>query len=128
MIKYQPKVSIEIKSQYLDDILIDSSFKEVNRFLILLFESENDRTVHTKYYLHSVEVKEYNVWFMERSFFNHPVRNSMKTYFNIRKIATGQGDDYKTGWLLDYNYFKEYMIAITFSKQQTLDVDPKAMQ
>ena len=49
---------------------------------------------------------------MERTFFNQPVKNSMKTYDNIRKIATGQGDDYKTGWLLDYNYFKEYMIAI----------------
>ena len=65
---------------------------------------------------------------MERIFFNQPVKNSMKTYDNIRKIATGQGDDYKTGWLLDYNYFKEYMIAINFSKQQTLDADPKAIQ
>ena len=65
---------------------------------------------------------------MERTFFNQPVKNSIKTYYNIRKIATGQGDDYKTGWLLDYNYIKEYMIAITFSKQQTLDVDPKATQ
>ena len=34
---------------------------------------------------------------MERTFFNQPVKNSMKTYDNIRKIATGQGDDYKTG-------------------------------
>ena len=65
---------------------------------------------------------------MERTFFNQPVKNSIKTYYNIRKIATGQGDDYKTGWLLDYNYFKEYTIAINFSKQQTLDVDPKAIQ
>ena len=34
---------------------------------------------------------------MEIIFFNQPVKNSMKTYDNIRKIATGQGDDYKTG-------------------------------
>ena len=32
----------------------------------------------------------------------------------IQKITTGQGDDYTTGCLLDYNYFKNYykMIAI----------------
>ena len=48
----------------------------------------------------------------------------------IRKIATGQGDDYKTGCSLDYNYFKNYfkMIAIDLSKQQAFDADPKAIQ
>ena len=54
----------------------------------------------------------------------------MRTYYNIRKIAIGQGDDYTTGSLLDYNYFNKYykMIAIDLSKQQTLDNDPKAIQ
>ena len=43
---------------------------------------------------------------------------------------SGQGDDYTTGYLLDYNYFKEYsqMIAIDLSKQQATDADPKARQ
>ena len=42
------------------------------------------------------------------------------TYDNIRKIATGQGDDYTTGCLLDYPYFKDTykMIAVDLSKQQ----------
>ena len=50
-----------------------------------------------------------------------------KTYENIRKIATGQGDYYATGFLLDYTYFKVNckMIAIDLSKQQALDVDPE---
>ena len=54
----------------------------------------------------------------------------MKTYDNITKIATGQGDDYTTGCLLDYPYFKIYykLIAIDLSKQQKLDADPKAIQ
>ena len=49
---------------------------------------------------------------------------------NIRKIATGKGDDYTTGCLLDYSYFKENykMIAIDLSKQQVLDADPRAIQ
>ena len=52
------------------------------------------------------------------------------TYENIRKIATGQGDDYMAGCLLDYIGFKNYykMIAVDLSKQQALDADPKAIQ
>ena len=51
-------------------------------------------------------------------------------YYNIRKIATGQWYDYTTGCLLHYNNFKKYfkMIEIDLSKQQVLDVDPKAIQ
>ena len=52
------------------------------------------------------------------------------TYDNIRKIAIGQGDNYTTGCLLNYNYFNNYykVIAIDLSKQQALDADPKAIQ
>ena len=62
-------------------------------------------------------------------FFDEPVKSDMRTYDNIRKIATGQGDDDITGCLLDYKYFNEHykMIAIYLSKQQTLDADPKAI-
>ena len=54
-----------------------------------------------------------------------PVKNYLITYENIQKIATGQGDDYTTGCLLDYNFFKNYfkMIAIDLSKQQELEAD-----
>ena len=50
-----------------------------------------------------------------------------KTYENIKKIATGKGDCYTTGCLLDYPYFKDYykMIAVDLSKQQELDADPR---
>ena len=65
-----------------------------------------------------------------RDFFDQPIKNDLKAYDNIRKIATGQGDDYTTGCLLDYPYFKRYykLIAIDLSKQQKLDADPKATQ
>ena len=65
-----------------------------------------------------------------KNFFDQPVKNNEVTYENIRKIATGQGDDYTTGCLLDYIYFKNYykMIAVDLSKQQALDADPKAIQ
>ena len=62
--------------------------------------------------------------------FDQPIKNNLITYDNIWKIATGQGDDYTTGCLLDYNYFSNYykMIAIDLSKQQALDADPKEIQ
>ena len=46
------------------------------------------------------------------------------------KIPTGKGDDYTTGCLLDYPYFKENykMTAIDLSKQQALDADPRTIQ
>ena len=65
-----------------------------------------------------------------KNVFDQRVKNNEITYENIRKIATGQGDDYTTGCLLDYIYFKKYykMIAVDLSKQQALDADPKAIQ
>ena len=57
-------------------------------------------------------------------------RNINKTYQNIRKIATGKVDEYATGCLLDYPYFKDHykMIAIDLSKQQVLNADPRKFQ
>ena len=62
--------------------------------------------------------------------FDRSIKNNKVTYENIRKIATGQGDDYTTGCLLDYPYFKDSykMIAIDLSKQQALDADLRAIQ
>ena len=59
---------------------------------------------------------------------DQPISNDFKTYEKIRKNATGQGDDYTSGCLLYYPYFRENykMIAIDISKQQTLDADPRA--
>ena len=43
-----------------------------------------------------------------KSFFDQPKKSNKKTYDNIQKIRTGQGDDYTTGCLLDYNYFNKH--------------------
>ena len=44
----------------------------------------------------------------KRNFFDQPVKNDLGIYDNIRKIVIGQGDDYITGCLIDYPYFKSY--------------------
>ena len=94
------------------------------------FENENDRTSHSNYYLPKVEIKNDNVKIDDRNFFDQPMNNCTKTEENIRKISTGQGDDYTTGCLIDYPYFKENykMIAMDLSKEQALDADPRAIQ
>ena len=67
---------------------------------------------------------------MGKTFLINQYKIIKKTYENIRKIATGQGDDYTTACFLDYIYFKNYykMIVVDLSKQQALDADPKAIQ
>ena len=62
-----------------------------------------------------------------KNFFDQPINSNIKTYENIRKIATGQGDDDTNSCLYDYSYFKDHykMIAIDVSKQQALDADPR---
>ena len=65
------------------------------------------------------------------NFFNQPVKDNKVTYENIRKVATGQGDDYTTGSLLDYPYSRDSytMISIDLNKLQILKSgDPRAIQ
>ena len=67
---------------------------------------------------------------IEKNFFDQPVKIYLISYEKIQKIATGKGDNYTTGCLLVYNYFKNYcaMIAINLSEQQALEADSKAIQ
>ena len=76
--KYQPRVSTRVSNAYLD-FLINSSFQGVNRLFVLLSENKKDRTVHTKYYLPTVEIKNYNVMIKGRNFFDQPVKNNLIT-------------------------------------------------
>ena len=110
--------------------LVEPSFQGVNRLLVLAFENDAQRTSHSGYYILNVEIKDYNITINGENFFDQPIKNNKVTYENIRKIATGQRDDYTTGCLLDYLYFMDTykMIAVDLSKQQVLDADPRAIQ
>ena len=54
----------------------------------------------------------------------------IKQYDDVRKISTRYGNDYTTGSLLDYAYFKDnyILIAVNLSKQKALDADPRAVE
>ena len=67
--KYQSKVTIQALNSYLD-YLTDPSFQGVNRLFVLSLENTTNRTVHTQYYLPTVEIKDYNVMIDGQNFFN----------------------------------------------------------
>ena len=69
-----------------------------------------------------MEIKDYSIMINGEKFFDQPVKDDKVTCESIRKIATGKGDDYATGFLLNYPYFKDSykMIAADLSKQQAL--------
>ena len=110
--------------------LVEPSFQGVNRLFVLAFENDDYRISTRRYNLPTVEIKDYNIMINGENFFDQPIKNNKATYENIRKIATGKGDDYTTGCLLDYSYFADTykMIAVDLRKQQALDADPRSIQ
>ena len=102
----------------------------MNILFVLSFEHDNDQRSYKRYFLPRVKIKDCNVMINRQIFFDKPAKNDLRTYENIRKIATGQGDDYTTGCLVDYPYCKEYYmtIAIDVDKKQALDAYLKAAQ
>ena len=102
--------------------LTDTAFSNVNRLFVLSFENEDDRTSYYKYYVPSVEIKDYNVLIDGNAFFELPIKNIEKSYEKIIQIADHSGY-YTRGNLVDYEYFKENykLIAIDLSKQIELE-------
>ena len=115
---------------------LDASFQGVNRLFVLAFgNTENgankvERYSHRKYFLPRVNITNCNVVIDGRNFYDQPINDQVKKHDEIRKIVTGKGDDYTTGCLLDYQYFKNHyqLIAVNLSKQKELDADPRPIQ
>ena len=110
---------------------LDASFQGVNRLFVLGFDrGDNDpkRDRYRRYYLPRVDITKYNVLIDGRNFYDQPINDKIRQYDEIRKVATGKGDNYATGCLLDYKYFKDFykLVAIDLSKQKELD--PRAIQ
>ena len=107
---------------------LDAAFQGVNRLFVLAFEdtraddpavdannpaprnraaSRVIRDSYRKYFVPRVDITNYNVLIDGRNFYDQLINDSIRKYDEIRKIATGKGDNYATGCLLDYNYFKK---------------------
>ena len=113
-------------------INLDSSFQGVNRLFIMAYLRGNnpDRNSRRKYYLPRSNLNKYNVIIDGTNFYDNPIESDIEKYRELKKVTTGKGEDYTTGSLLDYDYFKKHykLIAVDLSKQKELDADPRAIQ
>ena len=118
--KYKSETSNQTKNNNLN-YLIDPTFTNVNRLFVLSFENEDDVTSFVKYYIPEAELKNFNVVIDKKPFFNIPVKNKEEAYEAI--IEMSENNDYTTGNLFDYEYFKYHykLIAIDLSKQIELE-------
>ena len=77
-----------------------------------------------------MDINNYDLLIDGRNFYDQPINDLLKQYDEVRKVSTGYGDDYTTGSLLDYVYFKGHykLIADDLSKEKALDTDLRAIQ
>ena len=81
-------------------------------------------------YLPRNDLNKYDVIIDERIFYDNLIESDIEKYRELKKVMIGKGEDYTTGYLLDYDYFlKHYkLVAVDLSKQKELDADPRAIQ
>ena len=129
--KYRSQMTVQPQNNNLN-YLIDPTFTNVNRLFVLSFQriaGENNTTKDYRdsfshYYVPNVEIKDFNVLIDGKSFFDLPVKNEEEAYKKI--IEMSNNNDYTTGNLLDFGYFKKdyKLIVIDLSKQTKLK-DPR---
>ena len=117
---------------------LDSSCQGMNRWFVLAYKGSANRVTadsYRRYFLPRVEVKNYNIEFDGRNCYDQLINNQkandlIKQYDELREVSTGQGDDYTSGCLLDFDYFKTNyrLIAADVSKQKSLDTDSRGIQ
>ena len=117
--KYRSQMTIQPQNNNLN-YLIDPTFTNVNRLFVLSFARTNagdNRDSFSDYYVQNVEIKDFNVLIDGKYLFDLPVKNEEETYENI--VDMSKNNDYATGNLLDFTYFKEHykLIATDLSDQ-----------
>ena len=125
--KYRSQVTTEAVNNNLN-ILIDPTFTNANRLFVLAYQTADDRQSYSQFYLPKVMVKDYNVIIDKLAFFDLPIKTEEEAYEKIIDIS--RNNEYTTGNLLDYDYFKKYckLIAIDLSKQQVLQENEDLIQ
>ena len=125
--KYRSQMTTEAFNNNLN-ILIDHTFTNVNRLFVLAYRTADDRQLFSQFYLPRVMVKDYNVIIDKLAFFDLPIKTEEEAYEKIIDIS--RNNEYTTGNLLDYDYFKKHykLIAIDLSKQQVLQENEDLIQ
>ena len=125
--KYRSQMATEAINNNLN-ILIDPTFTNVNRLFVLAYENADDRQSFSQFYLPKVLVKDFNVIIDQLAFFDLPIKAEEEAYEKIIDIC--RNNEYTTGNLLDYDYFKKHykLITIDLSKQQVLQENEDLIQ
>ena len=110
------------------NILIDPTFTNVNRLFVLTYQNADDTQSSSQFYLPRVMGKDFNVIIDKLEFFDLPIKTEEEAHEKIIDIS--RNNEYTTGNLLDYVYFKKYykLIAIDLSKQQVLQENEDLIQ
>ena len=103
--KYKSQMSTEAINNNLN-ILIDPTFTNVNRLFVLAYQTADERQSFSQFYLPKVMVKDFNVIIDKLAFFDLPIKTEEEAYEKI--IDSSRNNEYTTGNLLDYDYFKKY--------------------
>ena len=110
------------------NILIDPTFLNINRLFVLAYQTTDDRQLFSQFYLPKIMVKDFNVITDKLAFFDLPIKTEEEAYEKIIDIS--RNNEYTTGNLLDYDYFKKHykLIAIDLSKHQVLQENENLIQ
>ena len=105
--EYKSEINASDSKDTFTKLSLDPSFQGVNRLFVLAFNNttNNDNTdtanrvkkdSHRKYFLPRVEITDYNVSIDGRNFYDQAIKDQIRKYDEISRIATGKGDDYTT--------------------------------
>ena len=125
--KYRSQMTTEAVNNNLN-VLVDPTFTNVIRLFVLAYRAANDRKSFYQFYLPNVMVKDYNVIIDKLAFFDLPIKTEEEPYEKIIDIS--RNNEYTTGNLLDYDYFKKHykLIAIDLSKKHVLQENEDLIQ
>ena len=114
-------------------INLDPYFQGANRLFVTVYnrvDGQPNRDDQREYYLPRIDLNKYNVIIDGRNFYDNPIESDIEKYRELKKVMIGKGEDYTTGSLLDFDYFKKHykLVAVDLSKQKEFDADSRAIQ
>ena len=95
--------------------LLDASYQRLSVLVYRDCGGANRVTAdsHRKYLLPRVKIENYNIEIDGINFYDQTINGFIKQYHEVRKVSTGQGDDFTTDCLLKSAYFKKKIKKIT---------------
>ena len=105
-------------------MVLDYLFCHFKKMLEKIIQQKVIRDSFSHYYVPNIRIKDFNVLIDGKHFFDLPINDEEKAYKKI--IDMSNNNDYTTGNLLGFAYFKEkYKLIVTDLSEQTKFKDPQ---